>query len=89
MGWVVNATPPPPRERDTVTIVEETGWAPGLVWTCAENLADTGIPSPDRPALSESLYSLSYPDPSVTDTELGESAVVSFAAYRGPGDYQW
>jgi len=89
MGWVVNATPRPPKERDAVRIVEEAGWVPGLVWTCAENLALTGIRSTDRPALSESLYRLSYPGPFVTDTDLGESAVVSFAAYKEPGDYQW
>jgi len=29
----------------------------------AENLAPTGIRSPDRPARSESLYRLSYPGP--------------------------
>ena len=29
----------------------------------AESLAPTGIRSPDRPACSESLYRLSYPDP--------------------------
>jgi len=29
----------------------------------AENLAPTGIQSLDRPACSESLYRLSYPDP--------------------------
>ena len=32
------------------------------VWMSAENLAHTGIRSPDRPAYSESLYRLSYPD---------------------------
>ena len=31
----------------------------------AENLAPTGIRSPDRPARSESLYRLSYPGPPV------------------------
>jgi hypothetical protein len=35
--------------------------APGPVWTGAENLAPTGIRSPDRPARSQSLYRLSYP----------------------------
>jgi hypothetical protein len=30
-------------------------------WTGAENLAHTGIQSPDHPALSQSLYRLSYP----------------------------
>jgi len=39
-----------------VPTVQETGWAPGLVWTGAENLAFTGIRSSDRPAHTESLY---------------------------------
>jgi hypothetical protein len=30
-----------PRERDPVRIVWEAGWAPGRVWTGAENLAPT------------------------------------------------
>ena len=36
-----------PRERDSVPIVQETGWAPGPVWTGAENLVTTRIRSPD------------------------------------------
>jgi hypothetical protein len=44
-----------------VPIVQEAGWAAGPVWTGAENLAHTGIRSPDRPARSQSLYRLSYP----------------------------
>ena len=43
---------------------------------CGKSRPPTGIRSPDRPALSESLHNLSYPGPSVTDTELVESAVV-------------
>ena len=58
-GW---STPRPgrftPGERDPVPVVQEAGWAPGHVWTGAENLAPTGIRSPDRPARSESLYRL-------------------------------
>jgi hypothetical protein len=48
MGCVVNATPRLlyPWERDPVPIVKEGGWAPGQVWTGAENLASTGIRSP-------------------------------------------
>ena len=42
-------------------IVQEAGWAPGPVWTGAENLAPTGIRSPDRPVRSQSLYRLRYP----------------------------
>ena len=49
--------------KDPVHIVQEAGWAPGPVWTGAENLASTGIRSPDRPARSESLYRLSYRGP--------------------------
>jgi hypothetical protein len=36
--------------KDPVPIVQEAGWATGLVWTCAKNFAPTGIRSPDRPA---------------------------------------
>jgi hypothetical protein len=37
------------------------GWgAPGPVWTGAENVAPTGIRSPDRPARSQLLYRLRY-----------------------------
>jgi hypothetical protein len=34
------------------SIVQEAGWTPGPVWTCAKNLAPPGIRSPDRPARS-------------------------------------
>ena len=47
--------------KDAVPIVQEAVWAPGPVWTGAENLAPTGILSPDRPASSQSLYRLIYP----------------------------
>jgi hypothetical protein len=47
--------------KDPVPIVQEVGWAPGPVWTGAENLAPTRIRSPDRPARSKSPYRLRYP----------------------------
>jgi hypothetical protein len=47
--------------KDPVPIVQEGGWAAGPVWTGAENLAPTGIRSPDRPDRSQSLYELRYP----------------------------
>jgi hypothetical protein len=49
---VFKATPRPlyPHEDDPISIVEDAGWAPGPVWTGAENLASTGIRSPDPPA---------------------------------------
>jgi len=56
-GWGVRVTPRPlfTPGKDPVTIIQEAGWAPGPVWTGAENLASTGIRSPDRPARSQSL----------------------------------
>jgi hypothetical protein len=39
--------------NEAVSIVKEAGWTPGPVWTGAENLAPTGIRSPDRPARIE------------------------------------
>jgi hypothetical protein len=62
-GWGVSITPRPLfiPGKDPVPIVEDAGWGPGPVWIGAENLATTGIRSPDRPARSQSLYRLRYP----------------------------
>jgi len=49
-GW---STPRPGQftpGKNPVPIVKEAGWAPGPVWTGAENLAPTGIRYPDCPA---------------------------------------
>jgi hypothetical protein len=47
--------------KDPVPIVQEVGWAPELVWTCAKNLSPTGILSLNHLAHSQALYWLSYP----------------------------
>ena len=47
-------------EKDTVTILQETGWAPGPVWTGGKSRPHQHS-IPDRPARSQSLYRLSYP----------------------------
>jgi len=47
--------------KDPVPTEQEAGWAPGTVWTGAENLAPNEIRSPDRRAPSQSLYRLRYP----------------------------
>ena len=64
-GFGVSVTPRPlfAPGKDPVPIVQEAGWIPGPVWTGVENLAYTGIRSPDRPARSQSLYRLRYPAP--------------------------
>ena len=51
-GWGVSLMSRPlfNPEKDPVPIVHEARWAPGPVWTGAENLAHTGIRSPGRPA---------------------------------------
>ena len=47
------------------------GGPQGQVWTGVENLAPTGIRSPDRPVRSESLYRLRYPGrPEYINTSL-------------------
>ena len=64
-GWL---TPCPGRFNpgsDAVPTVQEAGWAPEQVRAGGENLAYSGIPSPDRPARSESLYRLSYHGPHI------------------------
>ena len=62
-GWEISVTPRllSTPGKDPAPIVQEAGWAPGPVWTVAENLVPTGIRSPDRPAPSQSLYRLRYP----------------------------
>ena len=61
-GRGVSVTPRPlfTPGKDPVPTVQEAGWAPGPVWTGAENFAPIGIRFPDRPARSQSLYRLSY-----------------------------
>ena len=50
-GWVATSSHRPLylRERDPVPMVQKSGWAPGPVWTGAENFASTEIRSPDLP----------------------------------------
>jgi len=41
--------------KDPVPILQEAGWAPGLVWTGRKSRPDWDS-NPDRPARSQSLY---------------------------------
>ena len=52
-----------PKGKTRYSLYRKPGWTPGPVWMGAENIAPTGIQSPDRPVRSESLYRLSYPGP--------------------------
>jgi len=81
-GW---STPRPGRltpGKDPVPIVLEAGWAPGSVWTGAENLALNGIRSPDRPARSELQYRLRYRGPSTGDNNTGQQNLTFFLAHE-------
>jgi hypothetical protein len=62
-GWSTPSPPALPPEGDPVPIVQEAGLEPEPDWADAENLAPTGIRSPDRPVRSESLYRLSHAGP--------------------------
>jgi hypothetical protein len=42
-------------EDNPVSIVQDAAWASGPIWTGEENLAPTGVRTPNRPARSESL----------------------------------
>ena len=64
MGGQRHAPTALPRETNPVPIVQEYGWAPGLVWSGAINLnPPAGIRSPGRRARNESPYSLRHPGP--------------------------
>ena len=84
-GWGVSFTPRPLFNpgKDPVPIVQEVGWAPGPVWTGAENLAPTGIRSPDRPARSQSLYRLSYPGPKLVAGTVFISCSMTDVFWKG------
>jgi len=50
-------------KMNSVPTAQEAGWAPGQSGIGAENFSPTGVRTPNRPACSESLYRLRYPDP--------------------------
>ena len=73
-----------PPKKDSAPIVQEAGWAPGLVWMGAENLAATGIRSPDRPARSEVQgYNPIYPRFSILYTSHSNTGRSLLIAHPG------
>ena len=73
--------------KDPVPIVQEAGWAPGLVWTGAENLVPTGIRSPDHTARSQSLYQLRYPAHSKGQSQYFNLLASRFKWPQSPSAY--
>jgi hypothetical protein len=53
--------------KDPLPIIQGAGWASGPVWTGAENLAPTGIRSPDRPTRSSVAIPTELPGPRVEE----------------------
>jgi hypothetical protein len=51
--------------NDPVTFVKEDGWNRGPIYTNAENFDPIGTRFPERYARNESLYRLSYADPTI------------------------
>jgi hypothetical protein len=47
--------------KDPLHVVQEAGWAPGPVWTGAENIASPGFDLRTVQPVTQSLYRLSYP----------------------------
>ena len=92
-GWGVSVTPRPHLTpgKDMVPIVKEAGWASGPVWTGAENLAPTGIRSPDRPARRQSLYRLRYPAHSgkIYPHTLDKRCALTLFFGKGGGGREW
>ena len=60
-GWLMASPGRFNPGNNPVYIAWKATWSPGSIWMGAENVAPTGIRSPDRPARSKSLYRLSYP----------------------------
>ena len=55
--------------------MQEGGWAPGPVWTGAENLTLIGIRFPDCLGRGELLYRLRYPRPGLYSVPVRECAL--------------
>ena len=85
---MVNATPRQlyPWERQPVPTVQEEGWAPGSVWAGAENLATTGIRSPDLPVRSESLQPTELSRP--TSSKCGKGRCSALLRVSSKSEFQ-
>jgi hypothetical protein len=86
------STPRPGRfnpGKDPVPTLKKVGLAPAPVWTSAENLAPTGIWSPDRPARNESPYRLSFRDPLFSVYIYEYIQVISYPGYSSCLHHPW
>jgi hypothetical protein len=49
------------QQRDLEPTVQDTRWATGMVYRGRQNIAPTGVPTPDHPAHSVLLLQLRHP----------------------------
>jgi hypothetical protein len=73
---VVNDTP-----QLLYLLHQKAGWAPGSVWTAAENLDPIGIRYPDLLVRSELLYQLRYPGPRLEAKSMKISLNTKYTKY--------
>jgi len=66
-GWMASVTPRPhfTPGKDSVPIAQEAGWAPGPVWTSAENLVPTAIRSRTLNPVWINIYKIIVESPQV------------------------
>ena len=86
-GWGVSVTPRPlfTPGKNPLPIVQEAGWAPGTVWTGAENHVQTGIRSPDRPARSVVAIPTTLPGPHT----MNEVSAYSLHSNKDLDEFEW
>jgi len=85
-GWVVSSKPRPhfTPGKDPVPILQEAGWAPQPVWTGGKSRPQRNS-IPNRPALSQSLYWLSYPaQTTLSSAEAKERVELYLYSPSGP-----
>jgi hypothetical protein len=74
-GWLSSLPVALPRERDSVPIVQEAGWASRPVWMGAENLTQNrdsfpGLFSPYRVAIPTELFWPTLPSYATSETVI-------------------
>ena len=91
-GWVSSSTTRPhfTPGKDPVLILQETGWAPGPVWTGGKSRPHRDS-IPDHQPVAQSLYRLSYPVHIIYLYEyiLVDKTVPAMQKYIKTDSWQW
>jgi hypothetical protein len=78
-------------EKEPVPIVEEVRWAPGPVWRGAENLASSGIGSPDVQSVASRYADYAIPAPGLGQnySETGFAPDYYYYNYNNNNNYYY